>query len=851
MRRVSLRNLRVHKVRLFLTVFSIVLGTSFVAGSIVFTSTISHAFTAIFDNVAPGVSVQVSPKEAQSPGVPDSIVDEITSQKSELGIDKIVTNYSGLVTVADSRGRALPTGGAPSLGSVYLSPAQSLAPDTVRLLPGGRAPSGAGEIVINSSAAESGGLRVGSKTKVVIGRGQSAPQDVTVVGLTELKGETGGFVNVGFDRATAAALFSDGSHVAEVDLSAVSGVTAKQLRARVQRLVNAAPDNDGGLQVRTGAQVRQAEKDRVNQYLTIFTAILLAFAGVGLVVGTFIIYNTFAMIVAQRNRELALLRAVGASRRQVSRSVLFEALIVGIIGGIIGLGVGIGLAAALKTITSATSGLPAGSLVVNGWAVLAAMFVGVVVTMVSAWVPAVRASRVSPVEAMRAGLAEGSASLRTRTIVGAVCAVLALAAISWGALGVGLLRAVVVGAGAGGAIVAAVLAGPFLSRPVVGALGRVIGAPFGAIGHLARTNAIRNPRRTAATAFALTLGLFLVVVIGTLGTSFKGTVDAAVDNGVRADYIVIGTNNAPIPNVAAEAVSKVAGVGDAVSLALVEAKYDGSPVGGYGALGGSLSGVTAITMKDGASDQLPADAMFVSAQISADRGWKRGDTVIFTSVLGDVVKVPVAGIYADNQALGPFLVGSSVYTTMMPAQARACDGVYVKAAPGTNLATLRTDLEKATSSYLTVQVQDRGQFKSRVSGQIDQMLGVLYAMLGLALLIAILGIVNTLALSVVERKREIGMLRAVGMLRGQVRRSIYLESVLIAIYGALLGTILGVVSGWALVRTLARWSLGAPVLPWTLMVTTLIASAVVGVLAALWPAVRAARTRPLEAIAEV
>ncbi|AFA71643.1 putative ABC transporter, permease protein [Gordonia polyisoprenivorans VH2] len=843
MRKVSLRNLRAHKLRLFLTVFSIVLGTSFVAGSIVFTSTISHAFNSIFEGAAQGVAVEITPQRSTSDGVPDSVVDQLRERKQELGIDKIVTNQQGPVTIAGADGKALQTGGAPSIATAYIPPDQAISSE--RLLPGGRAPNGQNEIVLNSSAADKGGLKVGSKTKLVIGQGSTQPLEVTVVGLVDLPTSTGGYVNVQFDQQTASDIFSDGSHVAVVDMSAVSGVSADELAKRVSALV----DTDQ-FKVRTGDQVRADEKAQVNQFLTIFTGILLAFAAIGLIVGTFIIYNTFSMIVAQRNRELALLRAIGASRRQVSRSVLFEAFVVGVIGGLVGLGVGVGLAAVLKAVVGSASGLPSGSLQVGVWAVLAALFVGIVVTMVSAWVPAVRAARVSPVEAMRAGVTEGAAPLRNRTLVGVVFLLIAIGTIAWGAMGAGLLRAVVVGIGAGAAIVASVLAGPALSKPIVGGLGRVIGAPFGTVGRLARTNAVRNPRRSAATAFALTLGLMLVAVIGTLGASFKGTVDQAVDAGIRADYIVAGTNNSPVPESVAGAVTKVPGISDAVSFGIVSARIDGQARTGFAALGGDLNGVSVLNMLDGASSKLPADGMLISERTANERGWKRGQTLTFTSADGTQVPVTIAGVYQDNEALQPWMVGSQVYEKVMPETSRITFGLFVKAAPGTNLDTLRTDLENATSGYLTVQVETREQYKSSISEQIDQMLATLYAMLGLALLIAVLGIINTLALSVVERKREIGMLRAIGTLRSQIRRTIYLESVLIAIYGAVLGVVLGSVIGWALVRTLARWGLGDPVLPWSLMGWTLLASAVVGVLAALWPAVRAARTKPLEAIAE-
>ena len=844
MRKVSIRNLRAHKLRLVFTVFSIVLGTSFVAGSIIFTSSISNAFNSIFDNAAQGVAVQVTSEQSGSAGIPNDVVTELTNRKQELGIDKIVSNQQGLVTIAGSDGKAVQTGGAPSIGTAYVPDSEAISPE--KIFPGGRAPTKSGEIVINSSAADTAGLKVGSKTKVIVGTGDTEPQTVTVVGLLDLPSASGGYVNVQFDQATAATLFSDGSHAAVVDMSAVNGVSADELARRVTASLGDADT----YKVRTGDQVRQDQKDQVNEFLTIFTGILLAFAAIGLVVGTFIIYNTFSMIVAQRNRELALLRAIGASQGQVSRSVLLEAFIVGVIGGLVGLGIGVGLAAGLKEIVGSTSGLPNGPLQVGVWAILAAIFVGVIVTMVSAWVPAMRASRVSPVEAMRAGVTEGAAPLRNRTIAGVVFLLIAIGTIAWSALGEGLLRAVFVGTGAGAAIVAAVLAGPALSKPIVGGLGRVLGAPFGTVGRLARTNAVRNPRRTAATAFALTLGLMLVAIIGTLGSSFKGTVDSAVDTGVQADYIVVGTNGLPVPSGAAEAVSKVPGVATSVSFNGVQARVDGEVRSGFAAIGGQPNKVALIHMVDGRSNELPDNGMLISQRTSQDRGWKAGQTLTFTSAIGAQVPVTVAGVYEDNEALQPWVMGSGAYEKLIPPIARANFQVFIKAAAGTDLGTLRTALEKATDGYLVVQIQNRDQYKSSISTQIDQMLATLYAMLGLALVIAILGIINTLALSVVERKREIGMLRAIGTLRSQIRRTIYIESVLIAIYGAVLGVVMGAVIGWALVRTLARWGLGDPVIPWSLMLWTLLAAGVVGVLAALWPAVRAAKTKPLEAIAE-
>ncbi|WP_161927514.1 ABC transporter permease [Gordonia crocea] len=849
MRRVSLRNLAAHKVRLVLTVFSVVLGTAFVAGSMTFTASISNAFTSIFDKTAQGVAVQVAPRNpaemqavgAQaSPGVPLAVVEKLRANRDRLGFDRLAVNYNGLVAVAAADGKALQTGNAPSIGTTFLPPDRAVAKGENTILPGGRGPERPGEIAINATAAEKAGLKVGSKTRVVAGQGLTQPQEVTVVGLLDWPFEVGGFVNVAFDEQTAAKLFSDGQHAGTVSLSAQPGVSDVELQRRVAELLGDTP-----LKIQTGDEVRQESKDAINRFLQIFTYILLAFAGIGIIVGTFLIYNTFAMIVAQRNRELALLRAIGANRRQVSRSVLTEALIVGLLGAAVGLVAGIGLAAALRAIAVATSGLPDGGLLVTPATVIVTLVIGVVVTMLSAWLPARRASSVAPVEAMRATMAEPR-SLRTRTAVGAVIGIVAILITVAAATGQGVGPALAVGLGAVLLIAAVVLTAPALSGPVISVIG-VITRPFGKIGQLARTNAGRNPRRTAATAFALTIGLMLVAIIGTLGATFKATIDESLDRDVLADYFVTGVNNGPVPPAVLPAVRDTPGVAEVVGAGMVVGSIDGRNVSGRGIVGGRLSDLVRYTIIDG-TDVTP-DGMLVDEATARTKGWKVGSVVTFTRADGTPVDVPVVGIYERNDALGPWLVGSAAYEKLMPPATQMLLGIYVLADKGVDSGQLKDRLTDATAKYLTVQVQTNQEYKSAVSSLIDQMLGVLYAMLGLALLVAVLGIVNTLALSVVERRQEIGMQRAIGMARSQVRRMIYLESVLIAIFGAVLGVVLGSGLAVALVRTLREWGIGNPVLPWSLIVQTLIGAAVVGVVAAVWPAIRASRTQPLEAIA--
>jgi putative ABC transport system permease protein len=375
----------------------------------------------------------------------------------------------------------------------------------------------------------------------------------------------------------------------------------------------------------------------------------------------------------------------------------------------------------------------------------------------------------------------------------------------------------------------------------------VIGRPFGPVGRLARTNAVRNPRRTAATAFALTLGLVLVTGIAVIGASFKASIDKLFENNVRADYILTTDYDVNVPPAAAQAARHVAGVASVTEFQTLRAEVDGKSRTGS-SVDGAIDPVMKVTMDAGSLD-VAGRNMIVSKTTADDDHWTLGTKHTFVVPGVRPITLTVTGVFADDQLIGPWLVNGNVYRALTPKDRWADDVALVHARPGADLESVRAGLEKATNDFYVVDVRNRSEFQGYIAGQINGLLGLLYGLLGLAIVIAILGIVNTQALSVVERRREIGMLRAVAMQRKQVRRTIYLESLLIAVFGAALGVALGLTFGGLFARTLRSQGLDTISLPWGQAVLFLVLAAVVGVLAAVWPGFRAARTPPLAAVA--
>ena len=837
MRTVSVRNLRAHKVRLLLTLVSIVLGTAFVAGSFVFTDTLKHSFDSIFTDTTKGIDARVQPRHGYDPGVPLALVDQI---KAVPGVRAVQPEISAPAALVNARGKRVDSGGAPSQAGGW-APASVTNPAT---FVAGHPPAAADEVAVNTGAAAKGGIHTGDHVKVVLpARGV---QDVVVSGLYRIKTDTGGYIGVLFSQQRALQLLTDGAHYSAVDVAADSGVTQQQLTQRIAKVLPSV------LEVRTGTQVRDDATKGVTTALSFVNYILFGFGAVGLLVGTFIIYNTFSMLLAQRLRELALLRAIGASRKQIRRSVVFEAGLVGLAGSALGLLGGIGLAEGLRAILDALNlGLPSGGMVIATRTVLVSLLVGTGVTVLAAYAPARRAAKIPPVAAMREEFAASTGhSLRRRTWIGAGVTALGAAATVGGAASASAgTGASLTGLGLVGLCAGAMLLSPVLARWIIAPLGRVVGRPFGAVGRLARTNAVRNPRRTAATAFALTLGLVLVAGIAVIGSSMKASVNRLFDNNVTADYVLTTSVQLNMPAAAMAAAAKAPGVGSFTELHDLTVLVNGTRSNGAG-VDGPLAPVLRVPMKQGAPTVNGRD-LLVSQNFATDHQLHVGSTVVLSRPGVGSSTETVTGVYAENQLLGPFLASGEVYRALTPRNEWSGIVGLVKAAPGTDLATLRTNLEQATNDYYVVNVDDRDQFKGQIASQVNGLLGLLYGLLGLAIVIAVLGIVNTLALSVVERRREIGMLRAVGTQRKQVRRTVYLESALIAVFGAVLGLALGLGYGSLFTHVLRGQGLDVLSVPFGQGVLFLVLAAVAGVLAALWPGIRAARTKPLAAIADM
>ena len=834
-----LKGLLAHKLRLFLTAIAVVLGVAFVAGTFVLTDTINKTFDTLFTEISAGTDVTVRAEsgfgadanlDVSRNTIPASLLAAVRAVPGVEAADGTVSGYAQFI---DEQGKAVATTGAPTLGFNWTQP--GLSPLTLR---SGREPQRSGEVVVDAVTAREHDFALGDRIRILF-RGPT--EEFTVVGITgfgEADNLAGATLAI-FEETTAQRVFGKVGRFDSIEAKAAEGVSTVELRDRIVTVV------PPGVEVVTSKQVADESAKAVSQALGFLNTALLVFAGIALFVGGFIILNTFSILVAQRTRELALLRALGASRRQVMATVIAEAFAVGVFASVVGIGLGILVAIGLQSLLSSFGlDLPASGAVLKPRTFIAAVIVGVGVTVLSSIAPARRASRIPPMAALRGGAEEHGGSLRRRSLAGA-----AVTAAGGGILLFGLFTGGIslVGVGAALVFVGVALLSPLAAIPMA----RAIGAPFpriaGMSGKLGRQNAMRNPRRTAATASALMIGLGLVGTVSVMAASISESTTRIFERSLSADYTV--STEQFIPTISPEVAERLSQLPELAAVSGIKNgpfRIGDSTKYATGVDPASVREVLNLEMRAGDFATLARGEMLISEDAARDEGLAVGDVLRATFARTGTQELRIGGTYARNQLLGSYLVAAAVFEANYT---EALDFVVLaRAAAGVPAEASRAAVERVADDYPNVTVRDQAETVQRQRDQVNQLLGLVSALLGLALIIAFFGIVNTLALSVFERTRELGLLRAVGMSRRQVRSMVRGESVITSVLGAVLGLAIGLVFGWALVTALADEAIDDLVIPAGQLLLYVAVAALAGVLAAVGPARRAARLDVLAAI---
>ncbi|MFB7866288.1 ABC transporter permease [Streptomyces sp. NPDC056069] len=850
----SLRNFLAHKGRMALSAVAVLLSVAFVSGTLVFSDTMNTTFDKLFASTASDVTISPRgateddeiPQNGRPETLPAALVDQVRGVSGVKAAQGQVLSMS--VTVVDARDENVgPTSGAPTIAANWA--ATELRSMEIA---SGHEPRGPTEVMVDGGTAEKHHLKIGDELRTIAVTGDFTAR---ISGIVDFKVTNPGATLVYFDTATAQReLLGKEGLFTHVNVDAASGVSDERLKAGIAAEIGSA------YKLQTAAEAADAGREDVAGFLDVMKYAMLGFAGIAFLVGIFLIVNTFSMLVAQRTREIGLMRAIGSSRRQINRSVLVEALLLGVVGSVAGVAAGVGLAVGLMQIMSSIGmQLSTEDLTVRWTTPVVGLVLGVVVTVVAAFVPARRAGKVSPMAALRdagtpadgrAGLVRGALGLLL-TAAGAGALWTATRADEAGAgslwLGLGVVLS----------LLGFVVVGPLLAGAVVRVLGVVVLRVFGPVGRMAERNALRNPRRTGATGAALMIGLALVACLSVVGSSMVASATEELDRSVGADFIVQSTNGQPVVPQAQAAVEKAPGLDHVTEYKWVEVTVT-DPHGKAGKKTGLVAADPSYAKdvrRDTTAGTLPdaygPGAMSVGSDYAAEHRVKVGDRLTVAFQGGRTATLRVAAITSDANNIDKGVMYTNITTAerYLPAEKMPRSMiVFATAKDGQETAAYQA-LKDALKPYPQYKVADQADYKQDLKDQVGQLLNIVYGLLALAIVVAILGVVNTLALSVVERTREIGLMRAIGLSRRQLRRMIRLESVVIALFGALLGLGLGLGWGTAAQKLLALEGLEVLEIPWPTIVAVFVGSAFVGLFAALIPAFRAGRMNVLNAIA--
>ncbi|AYV28102.1 ABC transporter permease [Streptomyces sp. CJ_13] len=851
----SRRNFIAHKGRMALSAVAVMLSVAFVCGTLVFTDTMNTTFDKLF--AVTGSNVTVSPKAAEggeeisATGKPDSLPASAVEQVRKANGVKSAEGgvVSMAVTVVNSKNENMgSTTGAPTIaGNWSDNELKSMK------ITSGQAPRGPTEVMIDADTAKKHHLKLGDELRTIAVTGDLRAK---ISGIASFTVTNPGAAVVYFDTATAQrGLLGSTDAFTHVNVVAKEGVSDEQLKRDVAAAVGA-----DTYKLQTAKEAADSNRKDVGSFLDIMKYVMLGFAGIAFLVGIFLIFNTFSMLVAQRTREIGLMRAIGADSGQILKSVVFEAFLLGVVGSLLGVGAGVGLAVGLMKIMGQLGmHLSTDDLTVAWTTPVLGIFLGVVVTIVSAFVPARRAGKVSPMAALRESGTPGDKKAgRVRAALGLVLTGIGAAALFLSAsaeeavpgsmwLGMGVVLT----------LIGFIIIGPLLAGVVVRALSGAVLRPFGPVGRLAERNALRNPRRTGATAAALMIGLALVACLSVVGSSMVASATEELDKTVGADYIVQSETQQPVMPQAEEALRAAKGLDHVTPYRQVPATVTAPD-------GSSEKSDLAVTdptyaqdlrrkMVTGEQTAAFGEGALSVGSIYADKHHvKVGDELKVAFTGGRTATLKVAAITLDegNIDRGSIYVSTATAAKFLPADKMPRPVMLLASAKdGQSDAAAYTAVKKALADYPQYQVRNQADYKQALKDQVGSLLNMVYGLLALAIIVAVLGVVNTLALSVVERTREIGLMRAIGLSRRQLRRMIRLESVVIALFGALLG--LGLGMGWGVTaqKLLELQNLNVLEIPWSTIIGVFIGSAFVGLFAALVPAFRAGRMNVLNAIA--
>jgi putative ABC transport system permease protein len=849
MSRFAIRGLLSRKLRTALTALAIVLGVAMISGTYVLTDSIDQAFDKIFTDIRQGSNAVITGRSAfditEGSGVTEPTFDESflgdvqqlpAVAEAEGSVDSDTTQLIG------EDGKAIVYGGAPNLGFSIADPSSPFNPLT---LIEGSWP-GPNQVVVDKETASKEDFEVGETVGV---QAEGPVRRMRIAGIMQFSSglSIGGATLAGFDLPTAQSLMKKEGRLDEIAVSAKPDATEQELVSQIQEIL------PPGTQVKTGSEQAEADAEETNEFITFLQGFLLAFGGIALFVGSFVIANSLSITIAQRTRELATLRTLGASRRQVLGSIIVEALVVGIVASIVGLFLGLLLAKGLFWLFDAVGfTLPNTGLVFETRTIVVALLAGILVTLLASLRPAARATRVPPIAAVREGSTLPPGRFERFRWLGAVLMTIAgFASLVYGLFRSGLdTTQVLIWMGLGALLI--FLGVALFSSRLVRPLARVLGAPAAALGGvagmLARDNARRNPQRTASTAAALMIGLALVTLVATLAAGIVSSFRGAVNDLFTGDFAITAQNNfSPIPVDAAEAAAQAPGVSAVGNVRTGEVLVFGGPSFAT-AVDPGMAQVIDMDWKEGSQEvfsTLGQDGVFVDDGTAADEGLTIGSPLTVTFPNGTSRRFAVKGIFdppAGGSPFGEVTMSSEVWDAEIPNPRNLYSFVKMEGGPtDANQAVL----DRTLADFPNAKAQTREAFIDNQISALSSILNILYVLLALSIIVSLFGIVNTLVLTVFERTREIGMLRAIGMTRRQIRRMIRHESVITALIGAAVGIVLGIVLAALLIW---RVDFIEFTFPTTQVIIFVIAAIVVGIIAAVFPARRAAKLDPLEAI---